>query len=305
MRPDSGITIEPLFTPTESAGSARGPLALSVIIPMFRERDRVELALRDVLASLPGRGVTPSEVLLVDDGSDDDTAGVCRAVVEELRAGLDPSIHRITLVTTLQNRGKGAAVRTGLAHASGRWRLIMDADNATAIDQLDRLLSHTQTAGTEMVIGSRNTPDAVVEAQAFRQLTGIVFKTALSVLGIRLARDTQCGFKLYSDRAAALVVEHGEANGYCFDIEHLLLVRAAGARFTEVGVRWHHVEGGQISPIRDGLRMLRAAHRIKHRLSTLGPIELPAEGTEARPGVFVETKPAETKPLAASPGVGH
>ncbi|MEO1715693.1 MAG: glycosyltransferase [Planctomycetota bacterium] len=242
---------------------------LSVVIPMYRESARIVPTVQDVIATLRDRR-TPSEVVLVDDGSTDDTVETVQPFLTD--AG-DGSIERVTLVRFEKNRGKGAAVRAGLAEARGDWRLMMDADNAARVAEVDKLLAHAN-GNVGLVAGSRSADGAIVEAQGFRKLTGLIFKVALLALGLRLAKDTQCGFKLYRADVAEAIAKHGIEDRFAFDLEHLLLTQRLGTRVKEVGIRWQHIDGSQVSPIVDGIKMLYQAACIRFR--SYGILELPA-----------------------------
>jgi dolichyl-phosphate beta-glucosyltransferase len=268
------------------------PLALSVIVPMYKEAARIADTLRDLVDTLDhGAGVLTgqqsAEIILVDDGSPDATIRVVTPFLTEARRG---HLARVALVRHPVNRGKGAAVRTGLAAARGAWRLMMDADNAAKVDQLARLWPHATPAATPipaMVCGSRNTPDARVRARPFRKVSGILFRLALSALRLNLLRDTQCGFKLYRKDAADLIVAQGREDRFAFDLEHLLLAKRLG-RLAEVGIAWEHKDGGTVSPVRDGLKMLREAARIRLRFlkEKISPIQ-PTSQIEPKPAVPV------------------
>jgi dolichyl-phosphate beta-glucosyltransferase len=264
------------------------PISLSVIVPMYREERRVGATLMDLIPALIA-GAYPSEIILVDDGSPDRTLEVVRPTLREKPEG---SLQRVVLQRHGVNRGKGAAVRTGLGAARGVWRLIMDADNACRIDQAEKLLAEA-TPGMGLVAGSRVARGAHVQARAHRRFTGWVFKSALSVLGLNIIQDTQCGFKLYRADLADQVVLHGREDGYAFDLEHLLLARASGLAIAEVGVAWAHKDGGQVSPVRDGLKMLRAGMRLRRTWSVDPPAiaRLPYE-LDLSAAAMIEHKPA-------------
>jgi dolichyl-phosphate beta-glucosyltransferase len=226
---------------------------------MYREAKRIGPTLVAV-ASYARRSGREIELVLVDDGSDDDTVDTARAIVREF----DPGAF-VGVVVKLHgvNRGKGAAVRTGLQASSGAWVLCMDADGSCPVDEVEKLLAGDGRAG--MMAGSRGMPDSDVEAVANRKVAGIAFRVCLTALGMNLLRDTQCGFKLYRRDAADLVVMHSREDGYTFDLEHLLILRRAGLEVREVGVKWKHVGGGQVRPVRDGMRMLGAAVKLRAR----------------------------------------
>ncbi len=233
---------------------------LSVIIPMYREARRIEQTLRDALPVLAARS-EPCELLLVDDGSDDNTLS---AIAQFLTDSPDGALLCVRLVRHEHNRGKGAAVRTGLDAAHGVWCLIMDADNAATVRELPKLRAAV-APGVGLVAGSRVAQGALVDAVPGRRFAGSVFKLALRLLGLDLLADTQCGFKLYRADLAEQVVARGREDGYAFDLEHLLITRATGLGIVEVGIAWTHQAGGQVNPVTDGLRMLRRAAAIRAR----------------------------------------
>lgn len=240
---------------------------------MYKEARRIGPTLEDVLTSL-ACGSRTAEVILVDDGSPD---GTVQAVTPWLSEAPDGLVRRVTLVRHKVNRGKGAAVRTGMNAATGAWRLMMDADNATRVGEVDKLFARAEL-GVAMVCGSRNVEESRVRAQIFRKLSGAIFRVALGALGLNLLRDTQCGFKLYRRDAAELVARVGREDRFAFDLEHLLLAKKVG-RIVEVGIAWEHKDGGTVNPILDGFRMLREAARIRLRFVR----EHPASEIEAKP----------------------
>jgi dolichyl-phosphate beta-glucosyltransferase len=315
-------------------------IGLSIIIPMYNEQDRIEPTVRDAVATLErwdraksgkakrenegagagaegpwmlrerlgGGGEAPTaptaEVLLVNDGSKDNTQAVAERLLRQLLANAGPALAGRVLRHEV-NRGKGAAVRTGLAAASGAWALLMDADNATRLDQLGRF-ERAWAAGARrepdqqpvaMFAASRNTPDADIEAKWTRKFSGNIFKGALWALGLRLAKDTQCGFKLYRRDLAQYLAAHAKEDGFAFDIEHFLLCRHGGWDFREVGVHWEHKAGGKINVIADGLKMVARAKVIRDRIRRnpppppAAPAPHPSSGASAAP-VVVEVKPA-------------
>jgi dolichyl-phosphate beta-glucosyltransferase len=258
---------------------------------MFREARRVPITLADLVPALR-RGEHPSEVLLIDDGSDDATV---EAVTPWLSGVPSGALQEVRVVRQGRNRGKGAAVRTGLGAARGQWRLLMDADNACRVDQAAKLLRAADRSGAGLIVGSRRARGAVVASKFSRRLAGAIFRACLWPLGLALARDTQCGFKLYRADLADVIARTAEEDRFAFDLEHLLIARRGGFGITEVGVAWTHVDGGTVRPIRDGLRML--ARAVVIRLRHLGPV--PAS-ERARPSRELEAKPSATERAQAA-----
>jgi dolichyl-phosphate beta-glucosyltransferase len=222
--------------------------AWSVVLPAFNEAHRLPPYLDEVVAYFEGRGA-PYEVIVVDDGSADDTAArvehVCRthAAVRLLRLG--------------QNRGKGAAVRAGMLAARGRYRLFADADGATRIGELKRL-EPLLTAGADVAVGSRVLPDASVSVVALRHrvAAGRLFNWFVARLGLAEISDSQCGFKAFTAAAAADLFTRLSTRGFAFDVELLLLAQAAGYRVAEAAVNWADQPGSKVGVLKDGPRML-------------------------------------------------
>ncbi|MFN9930224.1 MAG: glycosyltransferase [bacterium] len=270
-------------------------VVLSVVVPMYKEAARIEETLDDLVATLAA-GAYLSEIILVDDGSPDATAAVVQPWLSEIPQGAVGNLGRVVLVRHAVNRGKGAAVRTGLAAAAGQWVLMMDADNAARVREVARLWPLTPHRPA-MVCGSRNTSDARVASRASRRFFGRIFRLALGVLRLNLLRDTQCGFKLYRADVARAVVRLGREDGFAFDLEHLLIASRMGP-IAEVGIAWEHKGGGTVNPVLDGLRMLRDAARIRWRFMTERGLDHGEPATAPSPGLSGAV--IVVKPQAAS-----
>ena len=218
-------------------------------MPAYNEAARLGPYLASVLAYLQQRG-EPFEVLVVDDGSADDTG----AVVETFRAG-EPSLRLIALPA---NRGKGCAVRTGMLQTTGRLALFADADGATPIQELDRLEAAIRD-GADLAIGSRfqasRDPRFRVEARWHRSVSGNLFNGIVRRLGIPGITDTQCGFKLFRQAVARDLFSVARIDGYGFDLELLYIAQRRGYKIAEVPINWADQPGSKVRVMRDGLRM--------------------------------------------------
>jgi dolichyl-phosphate beta-glucosyltransferase len=259
---------------------------------MYQEASRIERTLEDVVATLRAWRVR-SEVVLVDDGSADGTAEVARGAA----ARWGDEAVRIEVLLHEHNQGKGASVRTGLCRAEGDWVLMMDADNSTRLHELTKLVHAARGTSVGLVIGSRAVGDSVVRTKWRRRLAGRVFHACLVCMGLGLARDTQCGFKLYRRDVAQYLGEHAKENGFAFDVEHLLLAKRAGIAMREVGVAWLHKDGGSMRVIEEGKAMLRASWQIRRRVLGM-PVPRTATPASAasRPGSSVPAPRARSAP---------
>ncbi len=203
---------------------------LSVIIPAYNEAKRLPLTLIDVDKHLSEQEYS-YEILVVDDGSTDATADI----VDRFK----PLIDNLKLVSGKENRGKGAAVRQGMAAAKGNWRVFMDADNSTAIIEFNKMLPYLDQ-GYEVVIGSRAVKGAKMNPPQvfYKRIFGWVGNLFIQLILLRGIRDSQCGFKCYSQEAAERIFPHCRIDRWGFDIESLAIARKLGYDVKEMPVHW-------------------------------------------------------------------
>jgi dolichyl-phosphate beta-glucosyltransferase len=220
----------------------------SIVIPAYNETARIEGALSAVSGCIRARG-WDAEVLVVDDGSTDDTAALV-----EFWAQRHPEVR---LIRNDRNRGKGYSVRNGMLRAAGEIVMFTDADLSSPIEEAERLFAAIE-AGADIAIGSRwLTGRRIVHKQPlYRRVFGRCFN-ALTRTIMRLPfADTQCGFKAFRHEAAQLVFGLQRIERWGFDPEILFIGIKRGLRITEVPVTWGHDERSRISYLRDGMQML-------------------------------------------------
>ncbi len=234
--------------PTPDTSSS---IALSVILPAYNEQSRILRYLAEIHRYFVARR-TPIEILVVDDGSSDNTA----AVVEKFCRGGTPAVRLIRLN---RNQGKGAAVRTGMRHAQGALHLFADADGATPIQEVERLEAAI-AGGADLAIGSRAlaSRDAryTVQARWHRSVLGNAFNGLVQQLGLSGIADTQCGFKLFRRAVARDLFAVACVDGYGFDLELLYIARQRDYCIAEVPINWMDQPGSKVQVFRDGIRML-------------------------------------------------
>jgi dolichyl-phosphate beta-glucosyltransferase len=228
---------------------------LSVVIPAYNEARRLGPTLDRIAAYLAGRGVD-HEIVVVDDGSTDGTA-------ELVAAHPAPGLR---LVRQPENRGKGAALRAGVAAAAGARVLLTDADLSTPIADLERLEPRL-AAGADLVLGSRAARGARIDRHQplYRELMGKTFNKIIRLLGVRGVADTQCGFKLLAGAAARDLFPRLTIDGFAWDVELVWLARRRGFRVEEVGVSWADSADSRVHPVRDSAAMLRDVLSMRRR----------------------------------------
>jgi dolichyl-phosphate beta-glucosyltransferase len=229
---------------------------LSVVIPAHNEAGRLEYTLRRMVDYLQ-QAEPRHEIIVVDDGSSDGTA--------ELVRGLSKEWPQLRVIEHVANRGKGAAVRTGMHAARGEQLLFSDADLATPIEEV-RKLQAALAEGYDLAIASRAVPGADIREHQHpvRELMGKSFNLLVRLLGLAGFKDTQCGFKLFTREAARDLFQRSTVDHFAFDVEILLLARER-FRVAEVPVVWYHVEESKVSPGIDAARMFIDLVRLRLR----------------------------------------
>lgn len=232
-------------------------IELSIVIPAFNEEQRLPASLSAISAYLAARPSAPRvEVLVVDDGSSDATAG--KAEEAGRRHRLDVRVLRLP-----ENRGKGFAVRTGCLEAAGRRILVSDADFSTPIYEWEKLAA----ANAPVAVGSRAVDESLVkERQPFyRTVLGKLFNRLVRLLLVPGIRDTQCGFKLFTRDAARDVFSRAVVDRFAFDVEALVLARELGYAVAEVPVLWFNSPDSRVT-LRGGAEAYFELFRIRRRL---------------------------------------
>lgn len=243
------------------------PPALSLIVPAYEEAARLPETFRAIDAWLEAPPCAPVEVLIVDDGSGDDTLALARAWA----AGHPPERVR---VIAAPHRGKGATVTRGFLEARGEVVFFDDADLSVPLADAATLLQAIR-GGADVAIGSRELPGARREEEpGYRHLMGRGFNRIVQLLLLPGIQDTQCGFKMFTRRAAQDVFRRLRRYGpdappvsgpmvTAFDVEALFLARQLGYRVVEVPITWVHGQGSKVRPVMDALRMARDVTLVK------------------------------------------
>jgi len=234
--------------------------AFSVVIPCYNEAQRIGETLRATLDYL--RNESPqSELIVVNDGSTDATPQIAREVL-----ATTPTDTR--LLENYPNRGKGAAVRSGLLAAQRPIALFSDADLSTPLHETPKLIEAIVTGDVDLAFGSRALDRTLIGVHQpwRREYAGRVFNLLVRVATGLPFWDTQCGFKAFRLSKCRPILEAAHVNGFAFDVELLFLAQHAGLRVREIPVRWNHAEGSKVDFLRDSVRMLREVIALRRRL---------------------------------------
>jgi glycosyltransferase involved in cell wall biosynthesis len=235
----------------------------SVVIPCFNEQARIGETLRVTLDYLAANAPT-SELIVVNDGSTDATA----AIVREVFSGTNIATR---LLENFPNRGKGAAVRSGLLAAREPIGLFSDADLSTPLEETPKLIDPIANGDVDLAFGSRALDRSLIGIHQpwRREQAGRVFNLLVRVATGLPFWDTQCGFKAFRLDVCRPILEAARVNGFAFDVELLLLAQRAGLRIREIPVRWNHADGSKVSFFRDSLRMLREVIAMRAQVATI------------------------------------
>ena len=244
----SYVTERIRFAEDEVGG--RTKTTFTLIIPMFREADRIT---RSIMA-LHEAGLDGYELLLVDDGSNDETVNVATACLAEL------GLRHSSVLALHSNLGKGGAVRAGVLNATTPYVGFVDADLSLDPLEIRRALNRLHLTRGDIVVGERVVDPAT--QPRLRRFASLVFRRLTEFVAPTGVRDPQCALKVFRRDIAVSLFEALDTDGYSFDVEVLLRARAAGYSIDEMAVRWTHQPGSKVRPVRDSLRMMVEVRRI-------------------------------------------
>ena len=231
----------------------------TAVIPCFNEEARIGDTLRVTLDYLASNA-PDSELIVVNDGSTDATAAIAREKLDGARI-------QTRLLENFPNRGKGAAVRSGLLAAREPIGLFFDADLSTPLGETPKLIQPIANGEVDIAFGSRALDRSLIGVHQpwRREQGGRVFNLLVRVATGLPFWDTQCGFKAFQLDVCRPILEAAHVHGFAFDVELLFLAHRAGLRIREIPVRWNHAEGSKVNFFRDSLRMLREVIALRAR----------------------------------------
>ncbi|MDM8521266.1 glycosyltransferase family 2 protein [Anaerolineales bacterium HSG6] len=226
---------------------------LSIVIPAYNEERRLPQTLPTVAEFFAVQDYQ-TEILVVDDGSTDNTVQVVKQITEQ---------HDAIRVVEAEHRGKGHAVKVGMLAAQGQYAFLADADWAMPVTELPKFLP-PQRVKFQLAIGSREGHGAVrYDEPIYRHFMGRVFNGLVQLLAVSGFEDTQCGFKCFHRSVIPDLFEHQTTDGFGFDVELLYIAQKRGYKIDQVPIHWHAQDESKVNPVKDTLRMLQDIIQVR------------------------------------------
>ena len=248
-------TLGQLREQIELKPAPRSDVYLSIVIPAYNEQARLPRTVLETIHWCTTRKLN-FELIIADDGSRDETLALARLFEES-----DGRVRALSC----PHLGKGSAVRMGVLNAKGRFVLFMDADGATPLNEIPKLLK-ALGEGNDVAIGSRvvQLPGEVdVKTPFYRRIIGRVFAFFVNLFAIEGIGDTQCGFKMFHRDAALAIFSRQRMSGFAFDVEILFIARRLSLTIAEIPVNWTAQTGSKVNIVTDSVKMLKDISLIR------------------------------------------
>lgn len=229
---------------------------ISIVIPTYNEEVLIGDTLKETVAFLE-TNFLEYEVIVVDDGSWDDTRHIVMGFIEN-----NPKVH---FLRSEKNKGKGCSVRKGLIQSNGEFVFFMDADLSTPLDEIIRMIEIMKKNKADIGIGSRALPSSdIIKSQKFlRMFMGKIFNFFLQMVVMRGIKDTQCGFKCFRKRVIKQIFSKTKIDGFCFDAEVLLIAKKQKLLIIELPVKWINREDSRVNIVQGSISMFVDLFRIR------------------------------------------
>lgn len=235
------------------------PFFISLIIPAYNEEKRIPPTLESAFRYFDSKNFS-YEIIVVDDGSTDMTAIICRKAFGKY--------ENFCVIELAKNHGKGFAIKTGIEQAQGEYILFTDADHSTPIEEFDKFLP--LLSPEKILIGSRFLRPELTERRQpwYRIAISRLANSFIRWLVVKKIRDTQCGFKVFHRSVAKRLTKLQHIYRFGFDIEYLALGQHFGIEIVEIPVRWVNSPDSRIRPILDSLQTFFDLLRVKIYMRT-------------------------------------
>jgi len=231
---------------------------VSIIIPAYNEEKRLGKTLEKIYSYFKDKGIN-FEIIVVDDGSRDGTVNLVK--------NFSIDHPEVKLRCHPHNKGKGAAVKTGVLTAEGNVILFTDADLSTPIEEFEKLKDAIDR-GYDIAIGSRGIESSkvILPQPWYRRYIGKIFPYLVRIIIMADIKDTQCGFKLFKKNAGIKLFKELKAEGFAFDVEILARGKKEHLKIAEIGVLWYNSPESKVSMLKSPLKMLLELNKIKRVL---------------------------------------
>ncbi len=228
---------------------------LSVIIPAYNEEARIKNTLEKIHSYLKNQDYT-YEIIIVNDGSTDNTWALVNEIAQKIK--------EVRILKNEKNRGKGFTIKKGFLNAKGKYLLFTDADLSTPIEEVEKLISWLKK-GYDIAIGSRALKESHIQIHQpwYRELAGRIFNLFVQAMAVPGIKDTQCGFKCFTQKAALEICERQKIEKFSFDVEMLYIGRKLGYKIKEVPICWFNNPHTKVNFLKDGYRMCLDLIRIR------------------------------------------
>jgi glycosyltransferase involved in cell wall biosynthesis len=269
------------------------PPQLTIVVPAYNEAARLGLSLSKIVGYLD-QNFASSELIVVDDGSTDDTAGIA----EESAAKSASVLTRV--IRYEQNRGKGYAVRLGLLAAAADVALFSDADLSTPITETPKLVDPIRSGEFDLTFGSRALDRSLIGVHQpwRREQGGRVFNLIVRAATGLPFWDTQCGFKAFRMTVCRPLIEAAQIDRFGFDVELIYVAHLAGLRLGEIPVRWNNDAASKVSVARDSFQMVGEVRRVR-RAAAQGDYDAAIEAAKKSTTEYTEEGKAKGQPQRA------
>ncbi len=240
-------------------------LDLSIVLPCYNEQNRIAPTLEKIVKYFARQNTyfILNELIIVDDGSNDNTISKANATIEKLK---NKSLNfEYKILVNEKNCGKGYSVRRGILSSNSSFVLFSDADLSTPIEELENFYPYI-SKGYNIIIGSRGLKQSkILKRQIIiRELAGKIFNLFVKIFTGMEFMDTQCGFKLFDRKTIDAIFPLLKINDFSFDVEILYLAKKNGFKIKELLVKWVNSEESKVNIIKDSLKMLKSITKIKN-----------------------------------------
>ena len=231
--------------------------SISIIYPIYNEQKRLSKTIKDINKFDKSNNSIKKEFILVNDGSTDNTLSIIKNNFN--------NNERIKIINYKKNRGKGYALKLGVAHSKNRWILTTDSDCSVSNFQLNSWIKSNYINNKNFIyFGSRNLSKSVVKKKLTRIIVGKIFIFLSKVLFKINLSDTQCGFKLYKSTYAKKIFKKILTDGYMHDIEICIIANKLNLKIIELPVKWTHMPDSKINFFIDSIKIIFNLFKIKN-----------------------------------------